>query len=394
MKQALLALSLLALCVTSVAQKKTFFVKPSVTDPAYTTAQDSHFVCVNLTVNPLNKLLVFLPGTGAQAKHYQLIPGVAADLGYHCINIAYPNAEAAASCASQAATDCYTKFRQEVCYGMPGSDQIDVDSLNSIYTRLVKTLQYLNSSYPNDNWGQYLSNGKPNWTKIATAGHSQGSGHALFLAKANSVDRVLMFGGPQDYNYIGGFPAPWIGAQGATDTTRLYSFLHIQDEISPYEIQYKALNAMGLLADNDSTWIDPLNSPYNNSHCLYTRATPKNSSTNFHNSMAVDFYTPGTISAPTFKAVWTYMLSRVDNSGLSESLQANWSLYPNPTSGLIQLQSSKTSQDVNIFDDLGKIIIQTKTNNSGITTLDLRTAIPGIYFIQIGSSVKKVVVER
>ncbi len=395
MKKALTILSLIALSTTVSAQLKTFFVRPTVTDAGYAAAQDSHYVAVNKSVTALNKLLVFLPGTGAQAKHYQLFPRLAANMGYHCINLAYPNAQPAASCASTAAQDCYTKFRQEVCYGTPGSDEVTVDTLNSIYTRLVKTLTYLNAAYPSDGWAQYLSAGKPVWNKIATSGHSQGSGHALYLSKANAVDRVIMFAGPQDYNYVSSNTAPWISAAGVTPTSRLYSLLHLQDEVSPYTIQYKALTAMGLLASDDSTSVDLANPPYSSSHCLYTNLTPLNSGINgaFHNSMVVDFYTPGNTTTPVLTPVWTYMLSNSSGNGISDNNPTSELLvYPNPSSGKFTINYSMLSQTENleIVNSLGQVVYARKLEKgSNRLDIDLVFNNSGIYFVRIGNTIQK-----
>ena len=83
----------------------------------------------------------------------------------------------------------FNKYRQEVCYGTPLSIEVAVDTLNSIYTRTVKLLNYLNITYPTQNWNQYLINPTTlDWSKITVGGHSQGGGHACYFAKFNNVD--------------------------------------------------------------------------------------------------------------------------------------------------------------------------------------------------------------
>lgn len=366
------------------------------TDGGYAAVQDSHVVSLNKNVASLSRLLVFLPGTGAQARHYLLFPRLAANLGYHCINLAYPNAEAAASCASVADQNCYTLFRREVCYGTPGSDQVNVDSLNSIYTRLLKTLIYLNATYPNDGWGQFLSvSGDPiAWNKVVTAGHSQGSGHALMLGKDRVVNRVIMFAGPQDYNYVNGNTANWISATGKTPVNGLYSFLHLRDEVSLYSVQYKALDAMGLLGISDSLRVDFTTAPYQQSHTLYTDATPKNSGMTgaYHNAPVVDFYTPGTLTNPDFTAVWTYLLTAANSTGIQENQQAGFRLYPNPASGEIRIQTTEGDHQIQLIDITGKTIKNYRETGS-LITIDVSKMAAGMYSVVVDGVGSKMMVE-
>ena len=91
---------------------------------------------------------------------------------------------AAASLANDPDPLVFDKYRQEACFGTPVSDDVAIDSLNSIHTRAVNLLLYLDLTYPADNWGQYLATSVTlDWSRIIVGGHSQGSGHACYLAK-------------------------------------------------------------------------------------------------------------------------------------------------------------------------------------------------------------------
>ena len=105
----------------------------------------------------------------------------------------------------------WTTLGKRFVFGTPVSDVVDVDGLNSIYTRILKTLEYLTDNYPDHNWGQYLQrSGGIEWSKIIIGGHSQGSGHAAYIAQKFLVDRVLMFSGPNDYSNYYSDTAPWV----------------------------------------------------------------------------------------------------------------------------------------------------------------------------------------
>src|SRR5690606_3166381 len=101
--------------------------------------------------------------------------------------------------------------------GTQVSPAVNVDSINSIYTRTIKLLQYLAQQYPNERWHEYLLNAdEMDWSKVAVSGHSQGAGHAAYFAKHFSVERSVMFAGPNDYSTYFNNAAPWLRNQGAT----------------------------------------------------------------------------------------------------------------------------------------------------------------------------------
>ncbi len=305
----------LLISTSAHAQPTIFYVAPSATDTAYASSQDKHLVILNKTVSYNNKLLVFLPGTGALTKHYTEFPKLAASLGYHCVSLAYPNdfPSITEACTGSADTDCFKNFRQEVCYGTPVSNAVSVDTLNSIATRLVKLLRYLNTTYPSDGWGAYLKQGNVNWNKIAVAGHSQGSGHALYFGKTKFCFRVIMFSGANDYSNLYKKPANWVSMPGLTPVSATYSFLHLKDDVVAYSKQYKVVQATGMTGSgDDSTSVDNAQPPYNHSHCLYTKAKPRFSFvySSWHDGPVVDFYTPVNSKGNfLYTPVWKYMLT-------------------------------------------------------------------------------------
>jgi pimeloyl-ACP methyl ester carboxylesterase len=62
---------------------------------------------------------------------------------------------------------------------------------------------------------------------VTVAGHSQGSGHAAYLAKLFAVGRVILIGGPQD-NFDPEI-AGWVTQAGPTPAGRYYSLVHRKD---------------------------------------------------------------------------------------------------------------------------------------------------------------------
>jgi len=70
-----------------------------------------------------------------------------------------------------------------VISGTNTSPLLDVSTTNSIVNRAEKLLAYLDRQFPTEAWGQYLTSGSLDWSKVVISGHSQGGGHAGVLTK-------------------------------------------------------------------------------------------------------------------------------------------------------------------------------------------------------------------
>ena len=98
--------------------------------------------------------------------------------------------------------------------------------------------------------------------------------------------------------------------------------------------------------------------------------------------------------ASTFSADYTYTVS-----GRKEVMQNQFSLYPNPTSGLLILElATAQPAEVTVFNALGQQILQkTVAKTDEKVQLDLSKVAKGIYLVQVQTEkqvvVKKIVVE-
>jgi Secretion system C-terminal sorting domain len=381
----ILTLFLFVPATTCFAQINTFFVKPIQTDINYAAVQDSNLVVRNTTTN-INKLFLFIGGTGSNTKSYQTISNFAGNLGYDVINLSYPNTVSAASLGSSPDSMVFNKYRQEVCYGTPLSPDVTIDTLNCIYTRTVKLINYLNSTYPTQNWNQYLINPTTlDWSKIAVGGHSQGGGHACYFAKFNNVERVLMFSSPNDYSNYFSNSANWLRTAGVSAMNKHFAYLSLLDEIMPFNKQLSNLQGLGLYPLYDTTYVDNASSPYSNSHCLYTTQTP---------GLAILYHNTTTKFSSINSSVWTYMLTSVITTGINEIKDNNeFSIYPNPTSSIINIHS-----DSNLIDKTytvqtlaGQTILTGKSSNSNFFSIDFSSLENGIYFVSVDKKTFKVI---
>ncbi len=60
------------------------------------------------------------------------------------------------------------------------------------------------------------------WDRIVVGGHSQGAGHAAFLAKEHNLAGIIIFAGPGDF-VTGRGPAPWLYEENVTPSERMYA---------------------------------------------------------------------------------------------------------------------------------------------------------------------------
>lgn len=131
-----------------------------------------------------------------------------------------------------------------------------------IVQRLDAALQLVAAARPGKGWDQYLASpADPDvtkriaWSKVTAAGHSQGGGHAAFLARLYPLHRVVQLSSTCDA--VNTVPAPWTDAAGpwalspatafvgfAAPTTFTGGMPTSGDTICPYH--FKVWQNMGL----------------------------------------------------------------------------------------------------------------------------------------------------
>ncbi len=289
----------------------THAVAPNLTDPAISTYLDAHVALAPDPAIPAKgRLFVFLPGTGGQPAHVQLIEQTGSAQGYHAIGLMYPNTPSVGSlCDASTDPNAHWDVRREIITGQDLSPLLAVNASECIEHRLSALLTYLNSAYPTEHWGQYLSGGQADWTKIVIAGHSQGGGHAGVIAKLHPVVRAVCFSSPADWRNDVNLPASWYAAAGATPTSLFYGFSHVQDELVTWPLVTANWAALGLDAYGAMVSVDAATAPYSGSHRLSSNlphATPSGPyPAPFHSATVVDATTPRQADGtPTYRPVW------------------------------------------------------------------------------------------
>jgi hypothetical protein len=256
----------------------------------------------------------------------QLVCWKAADLGYHAIGLTYPNDLSINMdiCVSGTDVSCYETSRKEVLTGTDYSPYIQVDRTNSAENRLIRLLQYLNSTYPSDNWGQYLDGtGQIQWHLLLVAGHSQGGGMATMTGTMHTVSRVIIF----DWtDWRGAQPAPWITANGPTPPANFYGFTHHRDPQVNINIQMYTWRVLGMDAFGDSVNVDVNQAPYGGSHMLVTNIDSSDYTCDqrcgsyYHSVTVTDLCTPRKPdSSAVFGPIWEYLINSTTQTKISDN---------------------------------------------------------------------------
>jgi pimeloyl-ACP methyl ester carboxylesterase len=203
-----------ALFLAALAPKATdvtwLKVPPRATDPQIGETYNSpHYVYVNREIvverrpqlpRARHQLLLYLTGTGGHWEDAKAFCDLAADLGYHVINLMYPDNIPATVCARDSDPKAFEDFRMAIIQGGQ-SRHTTIERADSIENRLAKLLMFLRPRRPREDWGQFLNaDDAIKWESIAVSGQSQGGGHAALIAIRHRVARVICTGAPKDYS--------------------------------------------------------------------------------------------------------------------------------------------------------------------------------------------------
>lgn len=204
-----------------------YTVSPGEADPQIKRFTADNIVMFKRGVARDANLLVYFSGTGGTPASGSLFLEAGAKAGYRVIGLTYDNANAVPTvCGPNPDPACSDRFRQKRVFGDDVSKDIDDLPAESIVNRLAKLLQYLDAHHHDEGWGRYLRGGKPNWGRIAFAGHSQGGGHAAYVAKKKKVARVIVLSGAGDWVNATKVFAPWVASPSKTPPDRWYAAYH------------------------------------------------------------------------------------------------------------------------------------------------------------------------
>lgn len=288
----------LTLAVMSVtAQVRLSELAPSVTQTGIKDVHSGHQVATPVGKGK-NLLILMVPGTGGTAIHFKSLDSSYAAMGYHVLALDYVNQVVTTVCSKSEDSTCFDNFREEIFYGRPVSDKVEVDEQNSLLNRITAALNYLAAHDEKGGWKNFVKNGKPRWERIIASGHSQGAGHAGYIGQHFPVKGVMMLSGPQDYLQAFGTPAPWQKQKGVTSVDKYYAFLHVDDSFV-FDYQLKDVQALRHTAIPDTLMIQPGVTIKSKRHVMVTDIPTKNAH--------------GSTLGEQFNNVRAYMLNAISN---------------------------------------------------------------------------------
>lgn len=283
-------------------------VAPQTTDPAISKALDDHYAVVNTTVAPQKDLFVFLPGTSGRPSDTRLILKEAAANGFRALGLMYQNDKALYAACPITNTDvnCWDKIRQEIVTGDDVSNIVSVTRADSIESRLLRLLSWLDANYPAEGWGVWIVAGRLDWRHMRLAGWSQGGAHAAYIARDREVAGVSSFSSPLDWDQRLDQAAPWEMDRHVTPVERYFGFVHLQDATAFWKWVQPIWSLIGLGLFGPPVLVDTSQSPYARSHQLTTNLPlPSVTGASFHKMTVVDAITPKEADgSPTFAPVW------------------------------------------------------------------------------------------
>ena len=282
-----------------------------------------HYVWLPARHLPQPRLFVFMPGANNRPLDYELISAEIARAGYHVIGLVYQNDVGVdALCKALADPECAGAARMEILTGEPVSKDVAVTVGNSIDHRLERVLIYLTKNYPTEHWHKFLVDGKPDWSKIAVGGQSQGAGQAALIARERSVPRVVMLSGPPDQAV---YPTvdTWV-RDSVTPASRMYALHHYKDHLKQgiatnLGPQGLGLTELGTVVVGEGETctrgeLGPPTSVFGDAHVLITDLVPQtgciaNAGQNPHRSTSRDDFTPLTADGkPALLDAWRYLI--------------------------------------------------------------------------------------
>ncbi len=334
---AIIAICLFAFASQSPAALVTHAFRPSTAYPAITTFDSFQFAYTDPAQQPRDQLVLFLPGTRGASVGYREYLKNAAGLGFHSLGLNYVNyfgINELCNTNDPANPNCHAQTRLEVIDGTERSPLVDVDRTNSIEHRLITSLQYLDAAFPAEGWGQYLDGTTILWEKIVVAGHSQGAGHAVLIARDHLVARCLNFAGV-DWWAAGAQVAPWLSEPFATPVDRIYILGHLRDESVDFTLLQLYADAVDVTRYGGFVTPETESDPhFGHTHFLATDLEPVRPLPDgrYHATMITDLDTPFQADGvtPVLKPAWDYMLLAPTNPFRVEKDAAEMRVYFSP----------------------------------------------------------------
>lgn len=81
--------------------------------------------------------------------------------------------------------------------------------------------------------------------------------------------------------------------------------------------------------------------------------------------------------------------------GITENPAGEFSLFPNPSTGIVNINLTEAGSTIEVLDVLGNVVAMKKTTTAGTTQLDLSAQPNGVYFLRVNNeNAKRIIIQR
>ena len=215
-----------------------------------------HYFCYPIDSSKVNgRFLVHVVGTGSDPQIDLAVTRRMCALGFVVLAPMYVNdKDGRSTCGAD--SDCFEGFRREIVQGSDAISGVTVDAANSIEGRVSSALAKLASTEPA--YASFVAFRNAfagrDFSKVVLSGHSQGSGHALYLAREYAAASVVLLAGPSDrLPPPANAPAKWIAgfsARTKTSPSKIYGFISEDDGIQGFSNVMDTWTVLGMSLDS------------------------------------------------------------------------------------------------------------------------------------------------
>jgi len=173
---------------------------------------------------PHPKLVVHLPGHSNEPENQTMLLETAAFAGFRAIGLVWTN-------GTLVSDDCATATDFNGCLKTTRDDRGFGSGPESVERELVDLLTALDTDYPLDGWGGFLTAGVPAWDAIILSGYSEGGNQGAYMAKQVAFHSVILISGGGNFgspppNSTGDPIAAWLTKPGATPGDDHFALYH------------------------------------------------------------------------------------------------------------------------------------------------------------------------
>lgn len=225
----------------------------------------------------MGKLVLPFPGQGVNAGTLTGGGEFCAKRGFHVLAIATFQTYDIVSRGADFFGNARRTAFEGVLYTHEGEfANIAMTPADGVAQRTQKALQYLDETYPDEDWGYYLQpDGSVRWSDVIFTGMSHGASNAARFGFLVRASRVVSASGPRDnlctrvdLNDCGGVVATWYGEAPKTPIDRFFAISGTTDDQHTQHLF--AMEKLGYTGK--ATSVEGAEPPYSGSHRLNAKS--------------------------------------------------------------------------------------------------------------------------